>query len=72
MNSMFVLMILLPLLLAGCGEYRQSVAYGNGGYQGKQDERPWDSERFMHDPSVWRQVVYERNQRQNEYDRTGD
>jgi hypothetical protein len=66
------LLFMLPAMLVGCGEYKQAVEYRDGGYQGKQDERPWDSERFMHDPSAWRQVLHERNQRQNEYGRTGD
>ena len=64
--------LLTSVLQTGCGEYKQVVEYRDGGYQGKQDERAWDSERFMHDPSVWRQMVHERNQRQNEYGRTGD
>lgn len=67
-----MLILLLPALLAGCGEYKQAVDYQDGGYQGKKDERPWDSARFMHDPSTWRQVLHERNQGQNEYDRTRD
>jgi len=66
------LVLVLPAMLAGCGEYKQVVEYQNGSYVGKQDERPWDSERFMHDPEMWRQVMHERNQRQNEYGRTGD
>lgn len=72
MNRTFGMIALLPLLLTSCGEYRQSVAYDNGGYQGKQDTRVWESERFFNDKSVWKQMVNERTQRQNEYDRTGD
>lgn len=63
---------LLATLLTGCGEYKQSVAYEDGGYQGKKDERMWDNERFMHDPSVWKQMINERTQQQNEYGRTGE
>lgn len=65
-------MLLLAGLLVGCGEYRQAVAYEDGGYQGKKDQRPWDSEEFLRDPIVWKQIVNERTQRQNEYVRTGD
>jgi hypothetical protein len=66
----FHVTLLLAALLAGCGEYEQSVPYEDGGYQGKKDTRMWDSERFMQDPSVWKQMVNERTQRQNEYVRT--
>lgn len=61
---------LMLALLTGCGEYKQSVDYEDGGYQGKKDKRVWESERFMHDPSVWKQMINERTQRQNEYVRT--
>ena len=63
---------LLCLLLAGCGEYPQSVAYEEGGYQGKADQRAWDSAEFMKDRWVWKQMLNERTQRQNEYQRTGE
>lgn len=66
------MIVLLPALIAGCGEYKQSVAYEDGGYQGKKDERMWDNERSMHDSSVWKQMINERTQQQNEYGRTGD
>lgn len=65
-------LVLLALLVAGCGEYRQKVDYENGAFQGKQDERVWDSEKFFHDPAVWKQFINERTQRQNEYQRTQD
>lgn len=63
-------MVGLLLLLSGCGEYKQKVDYEDGGFQGKQDTRVWDSEKFMHDRSFWKQVINERTQRQNEYVRT--
>jgi hypothetical protein len=72
MNMMHIMIILPVFLLAGCGEYQQSVPYENGGYQSKQDQRVWDSESFMHDQSFWRQVVNERTQRQNETMRSGN
>lgn len=71
MNMRYIMIAVLIGLLGGCGEYKQSVTYENGGYQGKRDTRPWDSEHFMHDSSVWKQMVNERTQRQNEYQRTG-
>ena len=65
-------LVLLALLLAACGEYKQAVAYENGGYQGKKDERVWDNDRSLHDPAMWKQMIHDRNQRQNEFDRSGD
>jgi len=70
MKHGYALASLMAVLLAGCGEYKQKVEYEDGGYQGKKDTRMWDSERFMHDRSVWKQMVNERTQRQNEYVRT--
>lgn len=58
--------------LSACGEYKQSVAYDNGMYQGKTDQRHWDNERFNHDQKAWAAAINERTQRQNEYKRTGD
>ena len=72
MKHGFVIAGLMAVLLAGCGEYKQKVEYADGGYQGKQDTRMWESERFMHDRSVWKQMVNERTQRQNEYVRTDE
>ena len=63
---------LLACALAGCGEYKQSVAYENDTYQGKTDQRHWDNERFKHDQAAWAEAVNQRAQRQNEYRRTGD
>lgn len=70
MRASHVTLLLAAALLAGCGEYEQSVSYEDGGYQGKKDTRMWESERFMQDPSVWKQMVNERTQQQNEYVRT--
>lgn len=63
---------LLACILAGCGEYKQSVAYKDGEYQGKTDQRHWDNARFKHDKATWASAINERAQRQNEYKRTGD
>lgn len=63
---------LTVLLLVGCGEYPQLTEYQDGAYQGKQDQRSWDGPITLHDRSVWKQMINERTQRQNEYDRTGD
>jgi hypothetical protein len=68
----FLTFLLLACALAGCGEYKQSVAYTDGEYQGKTDQRHWDNDRFKHDKAAWVSAVTERVQRQNEYKRTGD
>ena len=70
MSNSHAIAALMLVMLAGCGEYKQKVDYADGGYQGKKDERAWESERFMHDSSVWKQMINERTQRQNEYVRT--
>lgn len=69
--SMAVLAV-LTLGLTACGEYKQSVPYENGMYQGKTDQRHWDNERFKHEPAAWSEAVNERAQRQNEYRRTAN
>lgn len=63
----FAFVGLMAVLLSGCGEYKQKVEYADGGYQGKKDTRMWESDTFMHDRSVWKQMINERTQRQNEY-----
>ncbi len=63
---------LLACILTGCGEYKQSVAYQDGTYQGKTDQRHWDNVRFQHDKATWASAINARAQRQNEYKRTGD
>ena len=67
-----VLIGLACFALSACGEYKQSVAYDNGVYQGKTDQRHWDNDRFKHDQKTWATAVNARAQRQNEYERTGD
>ena len=39
-----VVLLLLALGLAGCGETEQVVVYKQGKYQGKPDGRSWDNE----------------------------
>jgi len=71
--------ILISILISGCGERSQVVAYKSGKYQGKTDTKPWDN-----DPSAalytsskwtagnktsWEEAIRMRNQRQNEYGR---
>ena len=67
-----IVLIGLAVVLSACGEYKQSVSYDEGMYQGKTDQRHWDNERFNNDQKTWAAAVNERAQRQNEYKRTGD
>lgn len=60
------------LALTGCGEYQQSVAYEDNGYQGKTDQRHWDNAQFQHDPAAWSEAINQRAQRQNEHPRASD
>ena len=58
------------LMLAGCGERPQVVDYKQGQYQGKPDQRPWDSAQFNGDQRAWELALKDRAQTQNEYKRT--
>jgi hypothetical protein len=60
------------LMLSGCGEYQQSVAYEDNSYQGKTDQRHWDNAQFKQDPAAWSEAINQRAQRQNEHPRTSD
>lgn len=64
------LVMLLACCVAGCGEYKGQVQYENGGFQGKQDVRVWDQEKFGHMKEVWVEIIHNRNMRQNEYRQT--
>lgn len=71
MRAGFVLAA-LAITLAGCGEYKQSVPYQDGQYQGKTDQRHWDNARFDHNAEAWAEALNQRARRQNEYNRTRD
>jgi hypothetical protein len=57
------------LAVAGCGEKASVTVYKQGQYQGKPDNRPWDSEQFKGDKLVWEKAIKARNNGQNEYAR---
>ena len=65
-------MIGVCVTLSGCGEYQQSVAYEDNGYQGKTDQRHWDNAQFKQDAAAWSEAINQRVQRQNEHPRTSD
>lgn len=56
--------------MAGCGEKASVTVYKQGQYQGKPDNRPWDSEQFKGDKLAWEKAIKARNNGQNEYART--
>ena len=79
---MRVLFVVLALFaLAACGEKEQVVVYKQGKYQGKPDNRSWDSaplpaefrggEWKQGDRSSWEESIKKRQMAQNEYRRIG-
>lgn len=72
--------VLSAILLSGCGERSQVVAYKNGKYQGKTDAKPWEngpgaalyttSKWTGGDQASWETALRTRSQGQNEYSRT--
>ena len=65
-----LLTVVVAAVIAGCGERPQVVEYKKGQYQGKTDARPWDSAQFKGDKQAWELALRQRNQTQNEYQRT--
>jgi hypothetical protein len=66
-----LLAALLPLALAGCLEVEQHPSWIKGEYDGKPDNLP--QQRYFHgDRLAWNAAINDRNQRQNEYNRTRD
>ncbi|WP_020655745.1 hypothetical protein [Massilia niastensis] len=60
----------LPLmLLAGCLEVDQHPEWVRGEYAGKEDHRPYQT-RFHNDRLAWWATIANRNNRQNEYNRS--
>jgi hypothetical protein len=57
--------------LAGCGENQQVTVYKQGKYQGKPDQKPWDSPQYGGDEAKWERAIQQRTQAQNEYVRIG-
>lgn len=57
------------LLLSGCLEVPQHVAYADGGYAGKRDNRVADVG-LRGDSAAWRRAIDQRARMQNEFNRT--
>ena len=60
---------LLALGLAGCGERPQVVNYKKGEYQGKPDQKAYDTAPWNGNQRDWELALANRNQSQNEYKR---
>ena len=77
----FLLVAVVALGLAACGEKEQVVVYKQGKYQGKPDNRSWDNapppaewrggEWKQGDRASWEDSVKHRQLSQNEYKRIG-
>ena len=76
MNGMRAVIIaaaaaIAALGFAGCGENQQVTVYKQGKYQGKPDQKPWDSPEYGGDQAKWERAIEHRTQAQNEYVRIG-
>ena len=59
----------VALALAGCGERPQAVNYKQGTYQGKPDQKAYDTAPWNGNKRDWEIALANRNQGQNEYKR---
>jgi len=69
--SVAVLVSIVALGLAACGERPQVVNYKQGTYQGKPDTPPYANAPFNNNKDDWERAIRTRQQSQNEYKRTG-
>lgn len=63
------LLLLTVVLLTGCLEVEQYPGWRSGAYDSKPDPLLWQTH-FHGDRLAWNAAIYDRNQRQNEYNRT--
>jgi len=59
----------VAVALAGCGERPQVVNYKQGTYQGKPDQKAYDTAPWNGNKRDWELALANRNQSQNEYKR---
>jgi hypothetical protein len=59
----------VAIALAGCGERPQVVNYKQGTYQGKPDQKAYDTAPWNGNKRDWELALANRNQSQNEYKR---
>ena len=55
------------LALGACGEKSNVTVYKQGTYQGKPDNRPWESAPYNGNQAEWEKAIKARNLTQNEY-----
>jgi predicted outer membrane protein len=58
---------LAAFALSACGEKPNVTVYKQGTYQGKPDNRPWESAPFNGNQADWDKAIKARNTAQNEY-----
>ena len=61
--------VALAAALAGCGERPQVVNYKQGTYQGKPDQKAYETAPWNGNKRDWELALANRNQNQNEYKR---
>ena len=61
--------VAIAAALAGCGERPQVVNYKQGTYQGKPDQKAYDTAPWNGNKRDWELALANRNQSQNEYKR---
>jgi hypothetical protein len=61
--------VALAAALAACGERPQVVNYKQGTYQGKPDQKAYDTAPWNGNKRDWELALANRNQSQNEYKR---
>jgi uncharacterized protein YceK len=66
MRAILLSLILLSVVLGGCGQEKQQT----GVYQGKADAAPWDSPQWGGAQAEWERAIQARTANQNEYART--
>jgi len=60
---------MLALVVAVCGERPQVVSYKQGHYQGKPDQKAYETAPWNGNQRDWELALANRNQSQNEYKR---
>lgn len=69
MNARLCFVAVAAMLLAGCLEVEQHPAWRDGRYDGKPDNLPPQA-LYQGDRLAWYAAISNRNQRQDEYNRT--
>lgn len=67
----WVVLAVVAVGLAGCGEKATVTVYKQGKYQGKPDTLPWQGAPFNNNQAEWEKAIKARTDGQNEYVRVG-